>query len=39
GTVLLAVALVTLLAPLTEGRAAGWPLITVPRPGGSDPRA
>ncbi|GAA3854234.1 MFS transporter [Streptomyces lannensis] len=28
GTVLLAVALVTLLAPLTEGRAAGWPLWT-----------
>ncbi|MEU3183202.1 MFS transporter [Streptomyces sp. NPDC006923] len=28
GTVLLAVALVTLLAPLTEGRAAGWPAWT-----------
>lgn len=28
GTVLLAVALVTLLAPLTEGRSAGWPLWT-----------
>ncbi|MEU9357322.1 MFS transporter [Streptomyces sp. NPDC048301] len=28
GTVLLAVALITLLAPLTEGRAAGWPLWT-----------
>jgi MFS family permease len=28
GTVLLAVTLVTLLAPLTEGRAAGWPLWT-----------
>ncbi|MGQ4388776.1 MFS transporter [Streptomyces sp. SAS_270] len=28
GTVLLAVALLTLLAPLTEGRAAGWPLWT-----------
>ncbi|MFE9681562.1 MFS transporter [Streptomyces sp. NPDC006285] len=28
GTVLLAVALVSLLAPLTEGRAAGWPLWT-----------
>ncbi len=28
GTVLLAVSLVTLLAPLTEGRAAGWPLWT-----------
>ncbi|MFM9369648.1 MFS transporter [Streptomyces sp. Da 82-17] len=28
GTLLLAVALVTLLAPLTEGRAAGWPLWT-----------
>ncbi|MEU5009491.1 MFS transporter [Streptomyces sp. NPDC021749] len=26
GTVLLAVSLVTLLLPLTEGRAAGWPL-------------
>jgi MFS family permease len=26
GTVLLAVALITLLLPLTEGRAAGWPL-------------
>jgi MFS family permease len=28
GTVLLTVALVTLLAPLSEGRAAGWPLWT-----------
>ncbi|WP_430542128.1 MFS transporter [Streptomyces roseofulvus] len=28
GTVLLALALVSLLAPLTEGRAAGWPLWT-----------
>ncbi|MGP3947546.1 MFS transporter [Streptomyces sp. 7N604] len=28
GTVLLAVALVTLLMPLTEGRAAGWPAWT-----------
>ncbi|MFJ8827068.1 MFS transporter [Streptomyces sp. NPDC102467] len=28
GTVLLTLALVTLLAPLTEGRAAGWPLWT-----------
>jgi MFS family permease len=28
GTLLLAVALLTLLAPLTEGRAAGWPLWT-----------
>ncbi|MFE3371960.1 MFS transporter [Streptomyces sp. NPDC059173] len=28
GTLLLALALVTLLAPLTEGRAAGWPLWT-----------
>ncbi|MFL1903220.1 MFS transporter [Streptomyces tauricus] len=28
GTVLLGVALVSLLAPLTEGRAAGWPLWT-----------
>ncbi|MCF3961886.1 MFS transporter [Streptomyces fuscigenes] len=28
GTVLLAAALVSLLAPLTEGRAAGWPLWT-----------
>lgn len=28
GTVLLAAALLTLLAPLTEGRAAGWPLWT-----------
>ncbi|MFF9812274.1 MFS transporter [Streptomyces sp. NPDC014006] len=28
GTVLLAVALLTLLAPLTEGRAAGWPVWT-----------
>ncbi|WP_407703656.1 MFS transporter [Streptomyces triticagri] len=28
GTLLLAVALVTLLVPLTEGRAAGWPLWT-----------
>ncbi|MCH0568234.1 MFS transporter [Streptomyces sp. MUM 136J] len=28
GTVLLAVALLVLLAPLTEGRAAGWPLWT-----------
>lgn len=28
GTVLLAVALMTLLAPLTEGRAAGWPAWT-----------
>jgi MFS family permease len=28
GTVLLAVALVTLLVPLTEGRAAGWPAWT-----------
>lgn len=28
GTVLLAVSLVTLLAPLTEGRASGWPLWT-----------
>jgi len=28
GTVLLGVALLTLLAPLTEGRAAGWPLWT-----------
>ncbi|MGV9626116.1 MFS transporter [Streptomyces sp. NPDC003487] len=28
GTVLLAVALLALLAPLTEGRAAGWPLWT-----------
>ncbi|MFG1669140.1 MFS transporter [Streptomyces sp. Y7] len=28
GTVLLAAALITLLAPLTEGRAAGWPLWT-----------
>jgi len=28
GTALLAVSLVTLLAPLTEGRAAGWPLWT-----------
>ncbi|MFD1657083.1 MFS transporter [Streptomyces caeni] len=28
GTVLLALSLVTLLAPLTEGRAAGWPLWT-----------
>ncbi|MFK4222594.1 MFS transporter [Streptomyces sp. NPDC019890] len=28
GTLLLTVALVTLLAPLTEGRAAGWPLWT-----------
>lgn len=28
GTVLLAASLLTLLAPLTEGRAAGWPLWT-----------
>ncbi|MGW5324688.1 MFS transporter [Streptomyces sp. NPDC004014] len=28
GTVLLAVSLLTLLVPLTEGRAAGWPLWT-----------
>ncbi|MFG3040437.1 MFS transporter [Streptomyces sp. NPDC048330] len=28
GTLLLALALVTLLAPLTEGRAAGWPVWT-----------
>jgi MFS family permease len=28
GTVLLAVALLTLLVPLTEGRAAGWPVWT-----------
>ncbi|MDJ0344618.1 MFS transporter [Streptomyces sp. H10-C2] len=28
GTLLLAVSLITLLAPLTEGRAAGWPLWT-----------
>ncbi|MFC8243544.1 MFS transporter [Streptomyces chartreusis] len=28
GTVLLAAALIALLAPLTEGRAAGWPLWT-----------
>ncbi|MCZ4121346.1 MFS transporter [Streptomyces sp. H39-S7] len=28
GTVLLAVSLITLLAPLTEGRASGWPLWT-----------
>ncbi|MEB8343585.1 MFS transporter [Streptomyces endophyticus] len=28
GTVLLALALISLLAPLTEGRAAGWPLWT-----------
>ncbi|ORT61877.1 MFS transporter [Streptomyces sp. CB03238] len=28
GTLLLAIALLTLLAPLTEGRAAGWPLWT-----------
>ncbi|MFJ6011432.1 MFS transporter [Streptomyces sp. NPDC092952] len=28
GTLLLTVSLVTLLAPLTEGRAAGWPLWT-----------
>lgn len=28
GTLLLGVALITLLAPLTEGRAAGWPLWT-----------
>ncbi|MFC9755423.1 MFS transporter [Streptomyces sp. NPDC056921] len=28
GTLLLAVSLVTLLAPLTEGRAAGWPVWT-----------
>jgi MFS family permease len=28
GTALLALSLVTLLAPLTEGRAAGWPLWT-----------
>ncbi|MEV6250506.1 MFS transporter [Streptomyces sp. NPDC051742] len=28
GTLLLGVALLTLLAPLTEGRAAGWPLWT-----------
>ncbi|KUN28865.1 MFS transporter [Streptomyces antibioticus] len=28
GTVLLGVSLLTLLAPLTEGRAAGWPLWT-----------
>ncbi|MGW0733803.1 MFS transporter [Streptomyces sp. NPDC002851] len=28
GTLLLALTLVTLLAPLTEGRAAGWPLWT-----------
>ncbi|MFC9700520.1 MFS transporter [Streptomyces sp. NPDC056943] len=28
GTLLLALALITLLAPLTEGRAAGWPLWT-----------
>jgi MFS family permease len=28
GTILLAVALLALLAPLTEGRAAGWPLWT-----------
>ncbi|MGW4161661.1 MFS transporter [Streptomyces sp. NPDC004788] len=28
GTLLLAVALLTLLAPLTEGRAAGWPVWT-----------
>ncbi|MFC9846524.1 MFS transporter [Streptomyces sp. NPDC060223] len=28
GTVLLAIALLALLAPLTEGRAAGWPLWT-----------
>jgi MFS family permease len=28
GTILLAVSLLTLLAPLTEGRAAGWPLWT-----------
>ncbi|MFE7125726.1 MFS transporter [Streptomyces sp. NPDC057617] len=28
GTVLLAAALMTLLAPLTEGRAAGWPVWT-----------
>ncbi|MFS4093903.1 MFS transporter [Streptomyces sp. AF1A] len=30
GTVLLAASLLTLLAPLTEGRAAGWPLWTWP---------
>ncbi|TLS46393.1 MFS transporter [Streptomyces montanus] len=30
GTVLLAVSLLTLLVPLTEGRAAGWPLWTWP---------
>ncbi|MEV7814574.1 MFS transporter [Streptomyces flaveolus] len=29
GTALLAVSLLTLLAPLTEGRAAGWPLWTL----------
>ncbi|MEC4014758.1 MFS transporter [Streptomyces sp. H27-D2] len=29
GTALLALSLVTLLAPLTEGRAAGWPLWTL----------
>lgn len=28
GTVLLAISLLTLLAPLTEGRAAGWPMWT-----------
>ncbi|MEV0096644.1 MFS transporter [Streptomyces sp. NPDC050738] len=28
GTLLLALSLITLLAPLTEGRAAGWPLWT-----------
>jgi len=28
GTFLLAISLITLLAPLTEGRAAGWPLWT-----------
>lgn len=28
GTVLLAVSLITLMVPLTEGRAAGWPLWT-----------
>ncbi|MEU0738014.1 MFS transporter [Streptomyces sp. NPDC006134] len=30
GTILLAAALLTLLLPLTEGRAAGWPLWTWP---------
>ncbi|MCN9239574.1 MFS transporter [Streptomyces sp. RY43-2] len=30
GTVLLALSLLTLLVPLTEGRAAGWPLWTWP---------